>query len=284
MNSAVAKKYQGILIQFLGSDGQAFLQRLASTDIKKAKEGCMTLSSFLDAKASILAVFYIFKRHSQLHLLVSNSYRQSVIDYIDKMHFSEDLQLNIENVNWLEIRYECLPSHLKNIKGYTLKEWNINKKIIKGQMLFQTEIEYFTKDISVFLENSINERQFHLMECQSISPGIDSNVFCSIMILDGPFDDFLSRDKGCYPGQEVVEKVYSIGRRPKKMVCCQIDITSASIKVPENLLFENKKVGKLLYVTELEAQKCIGLAVLRHTCKALKMSTELEKYQVCVVS
>ena len=68
------------------------------------------------------------------------------------------------------------------------------------------------------------------------------------------------------------------------MVCCQIDTTSSSIKAPENLLVENKKVGKLLYVTELEAQRCMGLAILRYTCNALTISTELEKHQVYVVS
>ena len=57
MDSFVVKKYQGILVQFLGSDGQAFLQRLTSIDITKVKEGDMALSAFLDAKASIIAVF-----------------------------------------------------------------------------------------------------------------------------------------------------------------------------------------------------------------------------------
>ena len=139
MNGVVAKKYQGILIQFLGPDGQAFLQRLASTDIIEVKEGYMIPSSFLDAKASILAVFYIFKKHSQLHLLVSDTYKQNVTDYIDKMHFSEDIKLNIENVNWLEARYEYLPSQLKGTIGYTLRDWNINQRIIKGQMCFKVK-------------------------------------------------------------------------------------------------------------------------------------------------
>ena len=86
----------------------------------------------------------------------------------------------------------------------------------QGSDVFQSEIDHLPKDVLTFLENNVNKHQFHLLECQSISPGIDSNVFRYIMILDGPFDYFLSRNKGCYPGQEVVEKVYNIGRRPKK--------------------------------------------------------------------
>ena len=281
MDDFIAKKYQGILVQLLGCDGQAFLQRLTSIDVTMIKEGDMVLSAFLDAKASVLAVFYLFKKHSQLSLLVSDTYKKEVIEYIDKMHFFEDFQLNIEDVSWLEVRYKNLPSKLKNANGYTLKNWNINQKIIKGRVLFHNEINTSIKD---FLEKSLNEHQFHLYECQSISPCIDSNLFRSIMILDGPFDHFLSRDKGCYPGQEVAEKIYSIGRRPKKMVCCQIDTASTSIEVPENLLAENKKVGKLLHVVELDKQTCMGLAILRHTCDALKMLTELKEYQVRIVS
>ena len=199
------------------------------------------------------------------------------------MHFSEDLKLNVEDVSWLEMRYEELPSHLSDMNGYTLKDWSVNQKIIKGQILFRTEMTHLKKDIVTFLEESINKQQFNLLECHAISPGIDSNLFRYIMILDGPFDHLLSRDKGCYPGQEVVEKIYNIGRRPKKMKCCQIDTPFTSIKMPEVLLFENKKVGKLLCVFQLSEQACLGLAILRYTCHALEMVTELKKYQVRVI-
>ena len=279
MNDFIAKECQGILIQFLGSDGQAFLQRLASIDITKIEEGYMVLSAFLDAKASVIAIFYIFKKDSHFHLLVSDTYKNEVTEYIEKMHFAEDLKLNFESVSWLEVRYESIPSQLQGIDGYTLRNWNVSQKNIKGQVLFHNEISHL--DILTFLKKGIHQEKFHLLECRAISPGIDSNLFRYIMILDGPFDHLLSRDKGCYPGQEVVEKIYSIGRRPKKMVYCQVD-TSVPIEVPENLLVENKKVGKLLCAF-LSGELSAGLAILRHTCDDLEMMTELKKYQVRII-
>ena len=283
MNDFLAKKYQGILIQFLGSDGQAFLQRLTSIDITKVKEGDMVLSAFLDAKASIIAIFYVFKKDSYFNLLVSETYKNDAIGYIEKMHFSEDLKLNIKDMSWLEMRYKDMPFQLDDVSGYIVRSWSVNQKNIKGQILLSTEMNHLKDDTVAFLEKSINKQQFDLLECHALSPGIDSNLFRYIMILDGPFDHLLSRDKGCYPGQEVVEKIYSIGRRPKKMLCCQIDTPLMSINVPETLLAENKKVGKLLCAFQKDEQVCMGLAILRHTCSSLEMVTELKKYQVRVI-
>ena len=85
MNDFAVKKYQGTLLKFLGPDGQDFLQRLISIDIKKVKEGDMVLSSFLDAKASVFSCFFIYlKQHSKTSLLVSDTYKNDVIEYIEK--------------------------------------------------------------------------------------------------------------------------------------------------------------------------------------------------------
>ena len=79
------------------------------------------------------------------------------------------------------MRYEKSSiSPQKTLKGYTLKDWNINQKTIKGQTLFHNEIDHLTKNTSTFLEKSINKQQFHLWGCQSISPCIDSK-FVSVI-------------------------------------------------------------------------------------------------------
>ena len=277
VEKVVAKQYQGTLIQLLGSDVEDFLQRLASIDIASIGEDKATLSAFLNAKANILAVFYVLKKHSNLNLLVCQTYKNDVLSYIEKMHFSEDVQLNTQDINWLEVRYEKPPSYLSTLKGYTLQSWNIKGKTIGG--LFYLKADLSPKDLAC-LEKMVDTRQFHVLECQAKNPGIDSHLFRHIMILDGPFDHFVSRNKGCYPGQEVVEKIYSIGRRPKKMLCCQID-TSNSIEIPENLLSENgKKIGKILHTAKVDSQTYIGLAVVHRNLQAGQGFTEFNQCQV----
>lgn len=278
MKSPIAKQYQGTLIQFLGKDSEDFLQRLTSIDVISIQENQPTLSAFLNAKANILAVFYVLKRNSTLNLLVCQTYENDVMSYIEKMHFSEDIQLNTQEVNWLEIRYEKLPEDLNTLDGYTLQSWNINGRIIQG--LFHLETDFSTRQL--FLEKIVDTHQFCALECQAKSPGLDSKLFRHIMILDGPFDHFISRNKGCYPGQEVVEKIYSIGRRPKKMLCCQID-TLASIEAPQSLLSEGQRVGKILHIAKINSQTYMGLAVVRHNLQAYQMSTELNQYPVKII-
>jgi folate-binding protein YgfZ len=46
--------------------------------------------------------------------------------------------------------------------------------------------------------------------------GVDINS--TNLILEGPFAPYVSRDKGCYPGQEIVERVFTYGNVAKKLV------------------------------------------------------------------
>lgn len=267
----LAKQIQGIFIELSGSDAQSFLQRLTSIDINALKKNQPTPASFLDSTAKPIAVFYIFQNETNLNLLVSQIYKEKVLSYLEKMHFSEDIQWHIQNIQWTEVRY----TQDLSIHGYPLPDWKFQEKTIKGQLLFKEALNISHLNIT------IHANDFHIMECLAKNPGIDSDIFNHIMVLDGPFDYFISRNKGCYPGQEVVEKIYSIGRKPKKIICCQIE--PPLLSVPETLIFQDKKIGKILLAYCKDHQVSIGLAVVRHSFEMTQMTTEQLKHKVTIL-
>lgn len=264
-NKSIAKSFRGVEIQLVIPDhigdvgdqtkedlANIFLQRLLPINLSTIPLHQPTPSAFLDGRARIIAVFYLFKKSDQgVYLWVSQEYAKAAGDHLESMRFSdEDPEIKFKEKHWIEIRHEGF--FQTNHKTYPLPDWQIDDRVIKGQIIaFDTDS---FKDSAIESFKAILDADlFEALACRGESPGIDAPFFRDLMVLDGPFDHFLSRDSGCYPGQEVVEKIYSIGRRPKKMLCfgvVGIDRRS-DLETSQNILFEGKKIGKTLCVNLL---------------------------------
>ena len=315
-NEAIAKKCHGVEITLKQNHPEGcslldFLQRLLPIKLENIEEHILTPSVFLDGKARIRSVFYICKLglENNFSLWVSHQYANDVCDYLESMRFAEDdPELSCQDIDWLEIRYKTPTSKQEKPFFYhSLPEWSIQKTPIYGLAVksnHKTDLFSIEGQEASTMDQWIDDDLFHLLECCVKRPGIDSAIYRDLMVLDGPFDHFLSRGSGCYPGQEVVEKVYSIGRRPKTLLCCQIHTTH--FETPENLLYKGKKVGKILYKAPIQEKHidgniatlynlgeflaktkegCIGLAVMRSLPEIpVELTTEKDGHRVLILS
>ena len=143
----------------------------------------------------------------------------------------------------------------KKEPGIELLDWKIGSTIYKG----------------CFHESPYGDdmkNDFDYLSILAKNPSIDNSCFQSVMILDGPFDHFISRKKGCYPGQEVIEKIHAYGRRPKEMFALkldsQLDTTNAlylfkdGLKLGQTwgpLVHKNKSLVALGFV---QRNKCVS--------------------------
>lgn len=221
----IYKHFNGVKITFEGNDSFDFLQRLSSNDISLSN-GNVIQSVFLDRRARVISPFYLIK-DKYYNLIVSSEFKKDAISYIETMHFSEDLKCNIKDIVWTEERYT--QDSTTDVK-YKLPDWTLDKAFMGAFY-------------EVIVGDNMQE-EFERLSYKAISPEIDNVCFRSIMILDGPFDHFISRNKGCYPGQEVVEKIYS-NRRPKEMFVCHIE-SQIDRNIKHQLFYDNKKQGDLL--------------------------------------
>ena len=249
----ISKIFNGVTIELIQQNGGCspidFLQRLLPIPISSLKKQTFTPTAFLNGRAKIMTVFYLFKKDSNhIQLWVDLEYKQDTINYLESMRFAEDdPQVHIQPTQWIEIRSE--DSFQSPVKTYPLPDWQIHNKSIQGWLVEAKDELAFSKGQ---FKEPIEREIFNILSYQAKSPSMDFALFRDLMILDGPFDHFLSRDSGCYPGQEVVEKIYSIGRRPKEMACCQIH--APHLDTPENLFFEGKKIGRLLSVIPIQRE------------------------------
>ena len=79
------------------------------------------------------------------------------------------------------------------------------------------------------------------------------------MILAAGLSSGVAFNKGCYPGQEVVERATAIGASPKKLVTIEFE---RSPRVPGSIQVEGKEVGRLTSVATLDG-RTVGLGQMR---------------------
>ena len=123
----------------------------------------------MDKRARVISPFYLIKNENYC-LIVSDLFKGAMLSYIDKMHFGEDISLNIEDIVWTE---ECYRHNPTEASSYELYDWHLWGTAFK--VVFYWDV----------VGNDM-KKEFEALSYIALAPGIDNAVFKNIMILDGP--------------------------------------------------------------------------------------------------
>lgn len=115
---------------------------------------------------------------------------------------------------------------------------------------------------------SLRAEELDAWRIQALRPAIDREITENSNPLELGLSDAIAPNKGCYPGQEVIEKIISLGAPAKRLG--RIEFTDAGglgaeMKVPAplfNLAEPPQEVGQLTSVTS-PGEKTQGLALLK---------------------
>lgn len=229
------------LIRITGSDRKDFMQRLSSQNMKEMRPGVVRPCAFLNANGTVVSLFSVWEKEAEVWLLVDQSWLMPTMQFLKKMHFSEDLHFDISRMEIFEARGSGLPKAWQSsleakedING-VLPAWPAG---VPGVLLTHSSYSFMeghevTEDqmSSLMLRLGVPNRAEHLDE---------TNI-----ILEGPFDDFVHRNKGCYPGQEVVERIYTYGKVAKQLVTVEFSGNTNDTIVGAELKLDGATVGKI---------------------------------------
>lgn len=106
--------------------------------------------------------------------------------------------------------------------------------------------------------------------------GIDITV--KNLILEAPLRNFVSREKGCYPGQEVVERVFTYGNVAKKLVSLTcLNAEALNIPPKSKISFEGKEIGEVTSSVMIPWKKSFKVfAILRKPYYKTGQKVEIE--------
>ncbi|MBK9294265.1 MAG: hypothetical protein IPM57_07450 [Oligoflexia bacterium] len=131
--------------------------------------------------------------------------------------------------------------------------WALPESIEK--LKIDLEKFHFNEDLNFEINNQIKVIHKELSEQQRVDSGLFSlgiDVTEKNLLLEIPFEDFLARQKGCYPGQEVVERVFTYGNVTKKLMLLDLEKISKE-RIDAAITSRGSKKAFLYYKTSKTA-------------------------------
>jgi folate-binding protein YgfZ len=237
------------LLVLSGPDSDDFLNRLSTQNFKKEFSGSLH-GAFLNGQAKLISIFTSWKSPQKTYFFLEKEMFQKTKDYLEKMHFAEDLKIETE-------KYFCIESRgngdFRSEISADAYDWGLSGKYFFSKNKFNSE--------------SISELQYDAIRAHFGFPKPLKDLTADHILIEGPMDNFVDRNKGCYPGQEVIEKIYTYGRvarKIKKILLENANSTNIEVLIqnlPQEIEVDGKNIGVLTSV--YHSQKSVGLVTLK---------------------
>ncbi|MCZ6620725.1 MAG: aminomethyltransferase family protein [Deltaproteobacteria bacterium] len=269
------------LLRFTGPDRVSFLQGMVSNDVEKLTPGQGTVAAVLDIHGKILADIRILCAEDYLLLDLWESLKEKIVNHFNRYLIADEVE-----VSDLTDRYGILSVQGRNSR-------DLLEGLLGTAKLPSTELshaEYQTGDgkarlirathtgeegFDIILEikdllrivSSIQEKGktfstqwvgYQAQEILRIEAGIPRygvDMDEDNLILETGLDRAVSFTKGCYLGQEVVERIHSRGHVNRKLIGMVLEGDSAAMR-GDAIHAEKQQIGNVTSSLLSPALKC----------------------------
>lgn len=253
-----------------GADAKDYLQRMTTINMNLLKKGSITDGTLLNATGRIVLYFKLLTKDEGAYFLLSPNTQSNTFNELEKFHFMEKFTieeckelttarifgtfdfttpdtgvfLNSENINIVNL------NEFKNFKNDLLLIGELNK--IQNWIQKNTQVNKLNNLEAIRIFNNVPKAPNEL--------NIKTNP------LEADLDYAVYENKGCYPGQEVIERIRAMGGVAKKMI--QIRGTGVAPSVNQSISLNidpNQSAGELTSSSAhpFESNKWIGLGFIK---------------------
>ncbi len=236
-------------ISLKGPDASDFLHRLTTVNVKQMKPGDGRPGFFLTPQGKVRSYFWLWLLSPGEFIFevaagVNEQWKKNLLSFIDQFHFAEKFEISEETLNsrWIFPDAE---------QGSPLRA----ETAANGALLLHHGSADFGRpwitawgteaQLSSYAEN-LDAAQIQNHRVLANRPWSDSEITENTNPLEVGLPDAISGNKGCYPGQEVIEKIISLGAPAKRLV--QIEGTGTFPAVGSVLTSEQTEAGSITTV------------------------------------
>jgi folate-binding protein YgfZ len=264
-------------VSLTGSDAKDFLHRLTTSNLKSLNLGQGAPGCFLTPQGKIRATFQLWNYAQNEYAFefdagLSQKWKADLLALIDQLTFGEKITLT--DVTGLDSRWFFFePDELQS----TLEKMGPARLSPGETVAIDEEIRICHQGNSQFgrpwitawgrparlnqwIETTLgNPETATFMEIdswriQAVRPRADYEILPeAVMPLEVGLKENIAENKGCYPGQEVIEKIIALGSPPRRLV--RIDGTGPAPQLSDKIHSLSEppaEVGQVTSITESE--------------------------------
>ncbi|MEO8447441.1 MAG: hypothetical protein ABI528_08095 [bacterium] len=261
------------LIKATGKDFIDYVNRMSTNDLRKFPSGEFRKTVLTTDKGKIIDLINVVNIPDRNIVLTSYAYTGKVKAYLDKFIIMDDVQLETvsEKFSLIIVSGDQLKSLAKttfNIDAEKNKVYKLNDTDI----LFIDDFRIETLNIVCPEENADQYKkllnQSEMMNCAEYEyariengvPEAEGELNDNVNPVECGLQKYISYNKGCYIGQEVIARLDSQGKIPKQMVGF---MAAESIKKDDKIITDDAKEAGWVSSLIGTEDKFYGLAFIR---------------------
>jgi len=261
------------LIKATGKDFIDYVNRMSTNDLRKFPTGEFRKTVLTTDKGRIIDLINVINIPDRNLILTSYPYTEKVKAYLDKYIIMDDVQLKTTSG-----KYSLIIVSGEQLKSFAKTTFDIDAEKNKIYKLNDTDI-LFIDDFRIETLNIICPeekadqykellKQSEMMNCaeyeyariESGVPEAEGELNENVNPVECGLQKYISYNKGCYIGQEVIARLDSQGKIPKQMVSL---VAAFPFKKDDKIILDDaKEAGWVSSVIGTE-DKYHGLGFIR---------------------
>ena len=213
-----------------GKDAKRFLHGMLTNDIRALGDSAGLVAAMVSAQGKTLALMHVYQLHSEKFLLVTHAITgESLLDYLKRHVILEDVTINKVPEHWVQLGVygnaakfllkEIAPakpdkivqrgSQDKPFLVMVTEEWGPGHFWIMGD--FETVNTAFLNQVgsSTMQSREISQQEAESHRIASGTPYYGIEINEDRLPLEVGLEHIVSFNKGCYVGQEVLNRLHS---------------------------------------------------------------------------
>jgi folate-binding protein YgfZ len=281
-HAGVGRREERLLVRMVGDDRVTFLHGMCSNDIKSLKPGMVTYALILTDHAHIVADIYVWADEDALYLETDRDLWPKTREHLEKFLVADDVEMEEQGeLTVLDIvgpaSAEAVATVVPSTRG--LAPWRfIRDHDLMASNLPRIGLAAFTVVVPTsqaegFIERmvsadpAIREVGAAALDVLRVEQGlarVGVDATDRTLALEARLERAISYAKGCYVGQETVERATARGGVKKRLYGLRIP-DGRCPQAGASAWLEGKEVGHLSSVAASPRLGVVGLAIMHHS-------------------
>ena len=235
-----------------GSDIFDFLHRLSTLDFRSPQPS-VRLGALLSGRAQLVSGGFFESTADGVVYTLPNALVSETLTHLERFHFSEAVTFSLDTSStiWVADRQSA-----EVLRPLATRSWELRE--LPNVVWFRVRQDReWNRQISSLA--SMSRSELHAYFLENGSAILDLEKIRNALILEVNLENAVDRNKGCYPGQEVVERIFSYGNANRKLL--PVEMKKDPENLPCTLRCDGKEAG-LLVAYEAHGGLFRGLALV----------------------